>query len=578
MPPAGDLPDAEPSSQPGHAHLPREPREPNDPTRQMRRTTGPISTTNTTGTGTSGRGTEPTIELSRGALRDEEMARVRTTVQVLAGLACVGLLLSPIMGGDPFAKRVFLFGLLWAILIMFAMLRNAWNASSYSVHFVGAASVALSIAGTCSVYYIGTFSPAAMIGALGLYIFCLGGSTTWAVALYAALAGPHFLFATLFTWGFMPDRGLVQAGNLALLDQIAIQSCVQAVYCIAFVAGRTSRGKLEGIVHALEVAARKIAERDALLNEAKRELQRAVGLGGEGRFTDQIVGSFRLGNVIGRGGMGEVYEGTHVNTQAEAAIKLLQRNVFGDPHTLARFAREAKAVAALDSPYVVRVIEVPDQDSAIPYLAMERLRGEDLAGMLRREKRLSSRELTKLVTQVGAGLDAAKQAGVTHRDMKPQNLFLTRNDDGASVWKVLDFGVSKLAGQETLTRDQLVGTPEYMAPEQASGKRVDHRADLYGLAAVLYRCLVARAPFSDESLPALVHKVVHEMPRRPSVAGRVSADVEAALTIGLAKDPDDRFQSGAELAAAFSTALNDKLDPVLRDKAAKLAKKMPWKE
>jgi eukaryotic-like serine/threonine-protein kinase len=544
--------------------------EPDQATRQMRRTSGHTAAS-------GGRHTEPTIELSRGALRDEEMGRVRVTVQVLAGLAGVGLALAPIMGGDPFAKRVFLFGLLWALLTMFAILRNASNPAAYSVHFVGAASIALSVASTCAVYYIGAFSPAAMIGALGLYIFSLGGSTTWSIALYAALAVPHALFATLFIWAFAPDRGLVQAGKLTILDKLAIQGCVQTVYCIAFIAGRTSRGKLEAIVHELEVAARKIAERDALLNEAKRELQR-VWVGGEGRFTDQIVGSFRLGHVIGRGGMGEVYEGTHLQTSTEVAVKLLQRSVFADPQTLSRFAREAKAVAALDSPYVVRVIEVPDEHSPIPYLAMERLRGEDLASMLRREKRLSSREIIQLVTQVGAALDVARKAGVIHRDMKPQNLFLTRREEGASVWKVLDFGVSKFAGQETLTRDQLVGTPEYMAPEQASGKPVDYRADLYGLSAVLYRCVVARAPFSDESLPALVHKVVHEMPLRPSVIGRVSLDVEAVLTVGLAKHPDDRFQSGAELASAWVQALHEELSPALRDKAEQLALKMPWKE
>ncbi len=522
--------------------------------------------------------TERTLELSREALRDEEMARVRVTVQVLVGLGLLVFCLTPFMAGDPFAKLVFLGGLFWASLTMGLMLKNASDAGRYSSHFIGAASMALSVTGTCAVYYFGTFSPAAMIGALGLYIFCLGGSTTWAVSLYAALAIPHLLFATLIIRGIVPDRGMIQASGLSVLNQSALQICVQAVYCIAFLAGRASRGKLEGIVHELEAAARKIAQRDALLYEAKRELERVVWVGGEGRFTDQIVGSFRLGNVIGRGGMGEVYEATHLTTQGEAAIKLLQRGVFGDPQTVARFAREAQAVAALDSPYVVRVIEVPEPDAAIPYLAMERLRGEDLASMLRREKRLSSRELTKLAAQVGAALDTARTAGVVHRDLKPQNLFLTRSDDGASVWKVLDFGVSKLVGHETLTRDQLVGTPEYMAPEQANGLSVDHRADLYGLTAVLYRCLVARAPFTDASLPALVHKVVHEMPPRPSVAGRVSADLEAVLAVGLAKNPDDRFQSGADLANALAAALRDELSPALRDEAARLTSKMPWKE
>ncbi len=518
------------------------------------------------------------MDLSREALRDEEMGRVRVTVQVLACLAVLGFALTPVMGGDPFAQKVFLMGLAWAFLTMTLILRNASDAGHYSIHFVGAGSVALSVASTCAVYYIGTFSPASMIGALGLYIFCLGGSTSWAVALYGALAGPHFLFAMLILWGGMSDRGLVRVGDLAARDQIAIQVCVQAVYCMAFLAGRASRSKLAGIFLNLEVAARKLAQRDALLHEAKRELERVVWIGGEGRFTDQIVGSFRLGNVIGRGGMGEVYEATHVETRNEAAIKLLQRSVFTDPQTLARFARESRAISALDSPYVVRVIETPEPDASIPYLAMERLRGEDLASMLRREKHLSCRELLKLAAQVGSALDTARRAGVIHRDLKPQNLFLTRTDDGASVWKVLDFGVSKLLGQETLTREQLVGTPEYMAPEQANGKPVDHRADLYGLAGVLYRCLVARAPFSDQSLPVLVHRLVHEMPVRPSSVASVSHDVEAVLALGLAKDPDERFQSGAELFAALDAAQRDVLSTALRERAARLTRDMPWRE
>ncbi len=550
------------------------------PTRQLRRSMVP-STGASTGAGPStggARASAPTVDLSRDALRDEEMGRVRVTAQVLIGMAVLGLVLTPMMGGDPFAKRVYVAGLLWAIVTMVFMLRNAMDAARYSFNFVGAASMALSVAATTSVYYMGTFSPAAMIGALGLYIFCLGGSLAWAIGLYAALALPHAVFAAGVGFGFMQDRGLVVASNLSLFDQIAVQACVQSVYAIAFITGRASRAKLEAVFADLENVARKVAQRDALLNEAKRELERAAWVGGAGRFTDQVVGSFRLGNVIGRGGMGEVYEATHLSTNEEAAVKLLQRNFFADPHTIARFSREAKAAAAMDSPHVVRVVEVPSEDSPIPYLAMERLRGEDLASMLRRERRLSSRDLARLLRQVGAGLDAAHASGVVHRDIKPQNIFLARKDEGSPTWKVLDFGVSKLLGQGSLTHDQLVGTPEYMSPEQASGRPVDHRTDLYALSAVLYRCLVSRAPYVGESLPALVHQVVHEMPPRPSSLARVSPDVEAVLAVGLAKDPNARFQSGRELAEAFRSALDGALSPELRERAARLVAGTAWED
>jgi hypothetical protein len=518
------------------------------------------------------------LPLSREALRNEEMGRARVTAQVLIAISTLALVLTPLTEGDPFAKRVFVAGLLWTAVPLIAILRIARDAQRYSSNVVGAASLALALSSTAAVYYIGAFSPAGMVGALGLYIFCLGGSPRWSAALYAALAGPHWLLAMGIVWGVVDDRGIVRGDELTQLNRIAVQCLVQAVYAVAYVAGRAARSQLEGVVGGLESAARRIAQRDALLYEAKRELERAVWAGGEGRFTGQIIGSFRLGTVIGRGGMGEVYEAAHLETQQEAAVKLLHRNVFADPETIARFAREAQAAAALDSPYVVRVLEIPEEGTPLPYIAMERLRGEDLASMLRRERKLSSRELVRLAQQVGSAVDAARTACVVHRDIKPQNLFFSRRDEASPQWKVLDFGVSKLIGQGSLTRDQLVGTPEYMAPEQAAGHAVDHRADIYGLAAVLYRCVASRAPFVQDSLPVLVHKVVHEMPPRPSRFARLAPDIEAFLAVGMAKRPEDRYQSGKELAEAFEAATRGELQAVWRERAAIVLARSPWIE
>jgi len=515
------------------------------------------------------------LELSMEALRNAERRRLRVTLRVLMGATSLCLVLVPLMGGDPFAKRLFMATVAWSLAMMVVLLRSS-HVANYNANVVGAGAVSMSVGAVCVLYYFGPLSAAAMFGALGLYAFSLGGSARWAAGVYATIAGGQMLLWSLLSWGAIEDRGLLRTDSLPQLVQVGFQACIQAVYASAFLVARASRASLEGVFGELEVAARRIAQREALLNEAKREIERGVRAGGEGRFTEQVIGSFRLGNVIGRGGMGEVYEAVHVETNEEAAVKLLQRSVFADPQAVVRFAREAQAATALDSPYVVRVLEVPGENAPLPYLAMERLRGEDLASMLRRERKLSTRELMELALQVGGALDAARAAGVIHRDIKPQNLFLARRDNASSLWKVLDFGVSKLVGQGTLTHDQLVGTPEYMAPEQAAGKQVDHRADIYGLTAVLYRCLASSAPFVGESLPALVHKVVHAMPPQPSSFGRVSSDLEAVLAIGLAKDPDERFGSGAELAEALKLAVEGRLTSSLQARAERILARAPW--
>ncbi len=553
------------------------------PTRELKRRPGGTGAASILAPGTDSVGSSSvsksgvTLRLYGDALLNEERGRLRVTAQVMMGIAALGLLLAPIMGGDPFAKQVFVAGLASAIATMALLLRSSY-VSEYNVNSVGVGGISLAMAYTCTLYYIGSASQAAMTGALGLYIFCLGGSTVWSAAVYAALAAPHLVIATLIMSGVMLDRGLIKVSTLPLTDQIALQGCVQAVYAVAFLAGRRSRRKLERVFSELEAAARLIAQRDALLNEAKRELERAVWVGGEGRFTEQVIGSFRLGNIIGRGGMGEVYDAVHIKTNEAAAVKLLSRNVVSDPNSVARFAREAKAASSFNSPHVVRVLEVPDEEAPVPYLAMERLRGEDLASMLRREQCLSARELIEIAEQVGRGLDEARAAGIIHRDIKPQNLFLARRESASPLWKVLDFGVAKLIGHSSLTDNQLVGTPDYMAPEQAAGDPVDHRADIYGLTAVLYRCVASRAPFVESSLAVLLHKVINKMPTRPSVLARASSDLDAFFAVGLSKAPGDRYGSGAELAEAFRLANAGALPTELRTRATQILERTPWSE
>jgi serine/threonine-protein kinase len=325
-------------------------------------------------------------------------------------------------------------------------------------------------------------------------------------------------------------------------------------------------------IERFEEAVRDVAQREALLNEARQELERAAWVGGPGRFTEQNLGSFKLGLIIGRGAMGEVYEGFHNDTGEGAAIKLLHRNVLSDAGQVVRFAREAEAVSRLDSPHVVKVLEVGDATSPIPYIAMERMVGDDLASELRSRRKLPFDEVVDLIQQVARGIDAAADAGIVHRDLKPQNLFYHRSPDGAGCWKILDFGVSKLAdGTGTLTRGRVVGTPTYMAPEQARGKDVDSRADVYALGAIAYRSLTGHPCFTGREVPQILYDVVHKMPTQPTrLAPELPAAVDAVLAVALAKRPGDRYARATDLARALAAI--DPEQPLDRGQLARMAK------
>jgi len=243
----------------------------------------------------------------------------------------------------------------------------------------------------------------------------------------------------------------------------------------------------------LQRATRLASQREALMDELRADLERALQVGGPGRYTDHVVGAYRLGIVLGRGAIGEVYEAANPATGEGAAVKLLRRELLADPTQIARFLREVRASSAIDSPHVVRVKATAAEGDALPYLAMEKLNGQTLAEQLRREPKLAPAAVLELCRQLGRGLDAARAAGIVHRDLKPQNLFHT--SDG--VWKILDFGAASLTDEAgLLTQGQIIGTPHYMAPEQAQGLPVDHRADLYALATIAYRCLTGRYAFT----------------------------------------------------------------------------------
>jgi len=185
-------------------------------------------------------------------------------------------------------------------------------------------------------------------------------------------------------------------------------------------------------------------------------------------------------------------------------------------------------------------------------------------------------EIEEIAVHVAAGLEAAHAAGVIHRDLKPSNIFAT-GEGSARIWKLLDFGASKWRdGEGTLTQDAIVGTPGYMAPEQALGRPVDQRSDVYALGVILYRLLTGVPPVLPGEVPAMLQEVSYRMPIQPSKRASVSPQIEAVLAVALAKAPVHRFATAAELAAAFRQAVAGRVEVAIARRAAFVLADAPW--
>jgi serine/threonine-protein kinase len=247
-----------------------------------------------------------------------------------------------------------------------------------------------------------------------------------------------------------------------------------------------------------------------------------------------------------------------------------------EPASELRFLRESEIAKTLQVSNVVRVLATSERGAPIPYIVMERLQGRDLSDLLRAQGKMRMSDVLRMLREIGCGLDAARAAGIVHRDIKPRNLFLADKPDGKTIWKILDFGVSKLANEATLTGGNLVGTPSYMAPEQASGGELSHRTDLFALGVIAYRALTGRPAFSGEEMASILFEVLTAMPPRPSDSARLHEDVDRVLAIALAKDPWERFDSGAELADALDKGSRGRLPDALRARADRLLQEHPW--
>jgi hypothetical protein len=271
-----------------------------------------------------------------------------------------------------------------------------------------------------------------------------------------------------------------------------------------------------------------------------------------------IAGKYRVERVLGRGGMGVVVAALHIELDQLVALKFLRSEATAHPQVVARFAREARAAAKIQSEHVARVIDVGVLPTGAPFVVMEFMDGEDLARILARRGPLPVESAVGYLIETCEAIAEAHALGIVHRDLKPANLFLAKRIGGRPILKVLDFGISKstLASSDAhLTKTSaVVGSPLYMSPEQLlSSKSVDVRSDIWALGVVLYEFLTAEMPFLGETLPEVVAGVMHGMHQSLRAArADLPAALEAVVDRCLAKDPGARFANAAELAAAVA--------------------------
>ena len=270
--------------------------------------------------------------------------------------------------------------------------------------------------------------------------------------------------------------------------------------------------------------------------------------------TGENVGPYRVTEQLGRGGMATVYKAYHAKLDRYVALKVLHPAFLEDQNFLARFQREARLVAKLEHPNIVPIYDFAEHEGQ-PYLVMKFVEGETLKAYLNRG-RLSVEQIWDVVESVGAGLGYAHKQGILHRDIKPSNVIVA--DDGQMY--LADFGLARIAemGESTLSGDMIMGTPQYISPEQAMGaKDLDAGTDIYSFAVILYEMVVGQVPFSADTPFSIIHDHIYSpLPLPKTVNPSVPEEVERVLLKALAKERGDRYESVGDLVKAFRDAWN----------------------
>jgi serine/threonine-protein kinase len=271
-----------------------------------------------------------------------------------------------------------------------------------------------------------------------------------------------------------------------------------------------------------------------------------------------IQGRYRLDSLLGKGGMGSVWRAEHLQLKSKVAVKRLDESIAENPDAMARFIREAQASAALRSANVVQVFDY-GLDEGVAFIAMELLEGESLAERIQRLGRLSVDDTMRFMGEVLRAMSKAHAAGIVHRDLKPDNIFICR--DEPEFAKILDFGVAKLTGSSAIGGSHtqtgvVIGTPYYMSPEQAQGKAIDARSDLWALGVIVYECLTGRLPFFGESFGEILVAICTAQAVPPSHVAPVPNGFNEWFARATERDRDKRFQSAKEMAVALMAVLS----------------------
>jgi serine/threonine-protein kinase len=288
-------------------------------------------------------------------------------------------------------------------------------------------------------------------------------------------------------------------------------------------------------------------------------------------LVNQIIADrYHVVRKLGEGGMGQVYLAEHVKMGRKSAIKVLNPAMVNDPDAVARFNREAANASRISHPNVCAIYDFGETPEGLIYLAMEFVEGEPLTDVLAREASLPTPRAAAIFLQVADALQAAHDLGIVHRDLKPDNIMLARARDGSDVVKVVDFGIAKAVGggdsQKVTKTGLVVGTPEFMSPEQLAGDKLDGRSDLYALALVLFKMLTGQLPFAGETAQ---DTMVQRLTDDPATLAAVRPDrafppgLQATLDAALTRNPAERYQSTAKFASDVAAVLGVERGPRL---------------
>ena len=287
---------------------------------------------------------------------------------------------------------------------------------------------------------------------------------------------------------------------------------------------------------------------------------------GDALLGQTLASKYRIEERISEGGMGTVYRAVHVLMEKPVAIKVLHPSLAADEKIVARFTREAKAASRISHPHALNVTDFGEDEKGIVFLVMEYLRGRTLKQVVRQEGPLPLARIVEITKQVAGALDAAHAEGVVHRDLKSDNIMLEVVGQGNDWAKVLDFGIAKIqepVGQdpELTAPNLIIGTPQYMSPEQCSqAAEIDKRSDIYSLGVIIYEMLTGHVPYTGESATAVMLKHLQEpVPSVLAERADVPPSVDAVVMRALAKQREERQQSAGELAEALATAAQDEV-------------------